>query len=205
MQQTKILKPIAILLLSSIFLVNGCASNGDAKKVDNTGKTEYQIWNSEKPDATAADTGIPSGNLITSSIAGMYQKTLDLDAKYQAGLNNSKVASTLNAIRLEQGEEVWKKEVTALKGKDKQEYETFMKNNINLLAVAVDYGIEAAKLALGIMQFDYKQYITNPFALVATIKAVGVATSQINATKTALGFMVEARNSYQAMLEYQGR
>jgi len=202
---TSVLKPIAQLVLVSSLAMAGCASDGKGEKVIEDTRTEYQIWKAEKPDATAADTGIASGNLITSGIAGLYQKTLDLDAKYQGGLNNSKVASTLEAIRLEQGEEVWKKEVASLKGKDKREYKAFMKNNISLLAVAVDYGVEATKLAFGIMNFNYNEYITNPFAIIATLAAVGTATEQIGATTTALGFMVEARNSYQDMLDYKGR
>jgi len=199
------MKQLAQLVLVSSFAITGCATDGNGSKLEEGTPNKYQIWDAEKPDAEPADTGIKAGNLITSGIAGVYQKTLDLNAKYQNSSENSKTAKTMERVRLEQGEEVWKKEVAALQGVDKKEYDIYMKNNINLLEVAVGYSSEAAKLAGGIASFDYKKYISNPFAMASTVKALGFATEQINSTKTALGFMIETRNSYQAMLDETGR
>jgi len=200
-----IIKIVTSIFFGSVLILTGCASNGPNEKVNTSNKTPYQLSVDARPDSKAADTGTPSGNLITLGIAGLYQKTIELDNQYQTKLENSKVASTLEAVRQEKGEEAWRNEVNALTGSDKEEYDTFMANQVNTLAVALEYSVEAAKLALGIYAFDYRAYISNPFAIPATVQAVLLATEQITTTKEILGYMLEARDSYQAMLDYQGR
>ena len=200
-----ILKPIVSILLVGALAVTGCASNGKEEPLKDGAKTEYQIWQEEKPEAIATDTGIPAGNLITSGIAGLYQKTLDLDEKFREKLSNSKTASALEGLREAQGEEAWKKAEANLTGEDKEEYAKFRKNTINESAVAVEYMVEATKLGIGIASFDVKQYLSNPFAIPAALSAIANATNQLASTKTALGFMIERSDSYKSMESEVGR
>jgi hypothetical protein len=199
----KLLKPTLLLLLISslVLTVTGCAE----KKLKADGTTAYDLYNENRPDTAPADTGIPSGNLITSGIAGIYEKTVKLEDKYKTSIENNKVANVLEAVRLEQGVEAYKKAYNELSKKDRKQYDKFQKININMLEVAVEYGIEAAKLAFGIMNFDYKKYMANPMAAFSTLEAIDMATDQILYTEKALEFMVETRSVYVAMLEYKGR
>ncbi len=193
---------LSLLLVSSLALtVIGCAD----KKLKEDGTTAYDLYNANRPDMVAADMGIPSGKLITDGIAGLYAKTVKLEDKYKKGIESSKVAKILETVRMEKGEAEYNKAFAALGKKDKAEYQKYLRNNINLLNVAVDYAAEATKMAFGIMGFDYKEYITNPMAAFSTLEAIDHAKDQLLYTEEALEFMVETRIVYVAMLEYKGR
>ncbi len=196
----KILIPI---LFVSLLFGSGCAGKGT--KVQEGDVTAYDLYNTSRPDTSLADTGIPSGNVITSGVAGIYEKTVNLENKYKKSIENNKVASILDNIRLEQGQAAYEKAYRELSTRDKATYNVFLKNNINALEVAVGYAAEATKMAFGVMNFDYKEYIVNPMAAFKTITALSKATEQIQYTEKALEFMVETRTIYVAMLDYKGR
>ena len=168
-------------------------------------ESAYDLYSKNKPETSLADTGIVSGNMITAGIAKSYAQTIDLEDKYKKRIENNKVASILEKIRLEQGEAAYKKEYSALSATDMAEYTKFLKNNINEFAVATEYALAAASMALGIMNFNYQEYIVNPFAALKTIDAIGKATDQIVYTEKALEFIIETRSIYQEMLAYKGR
>jgi len=203
MQKRKNLKLISGLLMGTL-LMGGCASTG-SNKVAEGEPTEYDLYSQNKPESTLADTGIASGNLITMGIAKAYAQTIELEDKYKTSIENNKVASILEGIRLEQGEEAYKKAFSELGVEDKAEYNKFMESNVHELAVALEYATAAASMALGILSFNYQEYIYNPFAITKALTAITKATKQIAYTEQALEFMVETRSTYQAMLEYQGR
>jgi len=191
------------VLISSLLLIVGCAGNGG--KVQEGEVTAYDLYNKNRPDTSLADTGISSGNVITSAIAGIYEKTVNLENQYKKRIENNKVALILDRIRLEQGEAAYKKEYSELGVKDKEIYDVFLKNNINTLEVAVGYATEAKKMASGVKNFDYKKYIVNPMAKYKTITALSKATEQIQYTEKALEFMVETRTISEAMLDFEKR
>jgi len=189
--------------MTSLLLMSGCTGNG--KKVQDGEVTAYDLYNTSRPDTSFADTGIPSGNVITSGVAGIYEKTVNLEDKYKKSIENNKVALILDKIRLEQGQAAYEKAYRELSARDKATYNIFLRNNINVLEVAVGYAAESTKMAFGVLNFNYREYIVNPMAAYDTITALSKATKQIQYTEKALEFIVETRTIYMAMLDYKGR
>ena len=163
-------KPMVPLLLGSVMLI-GCASQ--STKVDkNNESTAYYLYNKNKPEITVANTGIASGNLVTAGIAKAYRQTIKLEDKYKSSIENNKVALIIEKIRLEQGEDAYKKAFNELNIEDKAEYNKFLESNINELEVALEYTVAASAMAVGVLKFSYFEYIFNPFAVTKIKSAI---------------------------------
>lgn len=192
-----------LVLVFILSVLPSCAGNGN--KVEEGEATAYDIYNAKRPDIKPGNTGFPEGNAITAGIAGIYQKTVILEDAYKTKLENSKVAKTLEAVRKQYGEAAYRKEVRVLTGRDKTEYDLWLKNNVNLLEAAVEYSPEATSLAVGIINFDYNVFVSNPIIALNTLVALDKAKDQILYTETALEFMLESKTVYEAMLSESGR
>ena len=197
------------LIIISILFTSGCATlnswMGADEKVDGGASNFFETYKKERPDTVAADLGSVSGNQITAGIAGIYGKSIELAENYLTQLENHKVASVLEGIRHELGQEAYEKAYNELGAEDRAEYDTFMRHNVDFLAVAIGYAEEAAKLSIGIIQFDVKEYTSNPMAIITALQGLSKATDQIQYTITTFDLLIETRSVYQAMLEGTGK
>ncbi|MDC9729840.1 MAG: hypothetical protein PSN04_11025 [Methyloprofundus sp.] len=203
----KIIKTLSRALLLGALLLTGCASKEVKIEDPNDFRTANQkkFDSADKPSTEVAITGTASGDLITSSIAGTYEKTLALKLQQDERLSSSNVATRLEDIRKTQGAEAEQKAINNLTAEEQAEYAVFLKNSVNELAVALEYSMEAAKMAAGILTFDINEYVTNPFAIISSLKAINTAKDQLDYTQLALRLMIEDHNRYEESITLLGK
>lgn len=197
---------LSVFLLSFLVLL-GCATKEVKVDDPNDFRTEKQrkFDSADKPSTKVALTGTKSGDLITSSIAGAYQKTLILKEKQDSRLRNSSVATRLEDIRIIEGVTAEKLAIKNLTAKERAEYEIFLRDSVNELAVAFEYSLEAAKLASGILMFDINEYKENYFVIISSISAINTATNQLDYTQLALRLMMEDSGRYEESITLIGK
>jgi len=206
----KILSLASALLVASI--ATGCSNDSqpntpENKVVNGQGEKQslFQEYMKNRPSKDIDPIGVNSADLVFSGIAGIYGNTVDLTDKYISKVENSKVALTLEEVRKTLGEEEYKKQVAALEGEDKKEYEAFLKSESNSLNVAASYLTDALKLQVGLTSINVQELVSNPFKLPSALKSSKLAKDQISYTVDTLKWLNETKKVYDASLEYKGR
>lgn len=198
-------------LTGALLLLSGCGSTqpntAETKVVEGKGQSQSQFdeYTKNRPERKSIKIGNPAADLVFSSISKIYGQTLDLADSYVAKTENSSVALKLEEVRKTQGNEEFKKQVQLLEGEDKANYETFMKNQVDVLSVSKNYLVEAVKLQAGVSNINVKSLVSNPFALPAAISGAKLSTDQITYSVKALKIMKETSDVYSEMLNYKGR
>lgn len=202
---------LAASLTGALLVLSGCGSTqpntAETKVVDGKGKSQSQFeeYKTDRPENKSVKIGNPAADLVFNSISKIYGQTIDLTDKYIAKTENSDVALKLNEVRKTQGDEEFKKQVSLLEGKDKTEYEEFMKNQVNVLEVSKNYLVEAIKLQAGVSNINVKSLVSNPFALPSAISGAKLSMDQISFSVKALQMLKQTSDVYSEMLNYKGR
>lgn len=198
-------------LTGALLVLSGCGSTqpntAETKVVDGKGKSQSQFeeYKTDRPENKSVKIGNPAADLVFNSISKIYGQTIDLTDKYIAKTENSDVALKLNEVRKTQGDEEFKKQVSLLEGKDKTEYEEFMKNQVNVLEVSKNYLVEAIKLQAGVSNINVKSLVSNPFALPSAISGAKLSMDQVSFSVKALQMLKQTSDVYSEMLNYKGR
>ncbi len=197
---------LSAFLLSSLLLV-GCVTKEVKVNDLSDFRTEKQkeFDSAGKPPINAVLTGIASGDLITSAIAGTYAKTLALKLKQDERLRNSSVATRLEDIRIKEGVEAEQKAIKNLKPKEQVEYAVFLKNSVDELSVVLEYSMEADKMAAGILAFNVSEYSESLLIIFLALEAISVAVEQLVYTQLALSLMIEDSNRYEESITLLGK
>ena len=197
---------LSAFLLSSLLLV-GCVTKEVKVNDLSDFRTENQkeFDSADKPPINAVLTGVASGDLITSAIAGTYAKTLALKLKQDERLRNSSVATRLEDIRIKEGVEAEQKAIKNLKAKEQAEYAVFLENSVDELSVVLEYSMEADKMAAGILAFNINEYSTSLLIMFLALEAVAVAVDQLAYTELALSLMIEDSNRYEESMMLLGK
>lgn len=208
MGRSNLFGKLALALFLALSMA-ACSSTGGGKVDSETGEgaetSAFSKYKENRPDREAKSIGVGSADKLFSSIAGIYGRTIDLSDQYIARVENSKVILVLEELRQTAGEDAYKKEVAALDGEDRKQYDEFIKNETNELEVVVGYLTDALKLQQSIAGLDVKGMISNPFELPSALKATSHAKEQMTYTIDSLKWLKATREIYQAMQEHSGR
>lgn len=200
--RTTALIPLALVTL----LFTGCMSGNT--KPDSTAQTQqasYARYQTDRPEPRNHAIGMTSVDKITGGIAGIYGTTIDLTDKTITQIENSEVAAKLDKVLAEQGHEAWESAVNTLVDTDKEQYETYLRNQVSTLAVVDSYLKDALELLEGIAQVNVTSLVSNPLKIASSVKSVNLARSQIDFSIEALRWMKKHRDLYQTALTTASR
>jgi len=187
-------------------LCTGCMG-GNSKVEDGMGQkqlawTEFQ---EERPDAGFESVENAPADLTLKGVADLYGTTCEILDKTVEQTEHCQVAMKLETVRENQGEETFKKELDALEGQDKKDYEIYVNNEIDSLEVVVKYAAVALELEEGLTSLDPSSLASNPFKLGGVSSTLSHSKDQIEFTTKALAWLKEYKDSLEMARSYQGR
>lgn len=204
------IKMLSVALSGALIIFSGCTGSNDPsneKVVNEQGSTQsaFKEYKENRPESNTQKIGDPRADLVFDSVGKIYGQTVILSDKYISQIENNNVVSKLERLKEEQGIDLYKKEVAALTGDDKKEYDNFMNNQVDKLSVVKTYLIEAIKLQSGLSGLDIKSMISSPFKLPAALKSTKLAAEQTTYTIKALNWLKKNHDVYSEMMNYKGR
>ncbi len=171
------------------------------------GKTQdlFKEYMENRPDTSAVEVGNAEADKTFISVADSYGTTIDVFDKYSARVENSKVALIGEEVRKEKGDDAYKEYVLSLKGEDKKQYNTYLKNETNTLAVVGGYLKNAIVLQDAVGGLDATKLVSNPFKIKAAASGVNQARKQSSYTVKTLKWLNKTQKVYKAAQSYKGK
>lgn len=165
----------------------------------------FKEYLENRPDASSSKVGDVQADKTLYSIADQYGITIDTFDKYLARLENSKVALIGEEIRKEKGDEAYKEYVQSLEGEDKKQYDAYLQNETNKLAVVGGYLKNALILQDGVRKLDPKKLVSNPFKAASAAVGVNKGRKQSEYSVKTLTWLDKTNKIYKEAQQYQGK